>query len=182
MRAMHLDLTEIPETITGGTSVTWRKTYGEFPADGGWTAKLYLAGASVFNKAATASGSDFVYALTNADTTALLPGVYSFWERVTQGGQSYDACTGRLTILADPATATAGSLQSYAEKTLAALLAFQAGNLTSGIRNYVIGDRSLEYYSPDEISKLIGVYRAQVEATKHPGKIAREVRVEFTGP
>lgn len=177
---MHDDLTEIPSIITGGTTVSWRRTYDEFSAGEGWSAKLYLAGASVFNKAATASGSDFIYTLTAAETSALLPGGYGWWERVSQGGLVYEAVEpGRLTIAPDPATATAGSMQAQEEKDLAAIRAFLSGNAT--VKNYTIGDRSLEYHDQAWLAQRASILEARIEARRHPGRIAREVRVCFGG-
>ena len=178
---MHDDLVEVPEFIDSGTTVIYTKGFDEFAADAGWAATLYLAGPSILNVAGAPSGSDFVFTLSAAQTAALLPGGYSWIERVSQGGQKFDADSGRLTVRPDVAAATTGSLETWESKTLTAIEAFLSGNLTAGVAGYSIAGRSIQYIPLTELLTLRGQLKRAVRAQQYPGRLTPEIRVCFSG-
>lgn len=183
----HDDLQAIPLQVVRGTAVDYRRTYAEFSPIDGWTSKLYIAGQAVLEITATADGASFLYALTNANTTSLPAGMYLWEERVTLSGKSYTADSGVLEIIATPAGAIAGALQSFESKLLAATeaalaLRFGIGGVGQDvIESYTVGSRSFQKMSTRELLDLRVVLRKAVRAQLRPGRLGPRVLVSFTG-
>ncbi len=183
---MHENLTALPERITQGTAVDYRRTLSEFPASAGWSMTLYIAGAAVLSEAATVDGDSFLIALANAETATLTPGVYQWEERVTKAGKTYVADSGVVEVLANIATATAGSLQSFNSKMLAAVEGAIGIRLGIGsaipqdvIEQYEVGSRSITKMSLRELYDLRSRLRLAVRNEANPGKLGPQVRVVF---
>lgn len=184
----HDTLTAIPEQIVAGTTVKFRRTYGHYPASAGWALSLYLAGASVLSENGVADGDSFNFTLTNAETGALTPGNYNWQERATLAGETYVADFGVLEVLPNLAAATAGSLQSFNAKLLAAVeaslnLRFGVGAASAidVVEEYTIHGRSLKKFSTAELLDLRSRLRQIVRSEANPGRLGPKVLVTFTG-
>lgn len=177
--AMFTD-TMMPATISSGTTVTYRRSLPDYPANQGWQLTVYLAGKSILNVAAVANGPDHDVTLTATQTAALAAGVYTWVERVVKGTEKYDVARAVVTVLADLAAATAGSLQSFEEKTLAVLEAAISGQLTDRVRSYQIFGRAVEKIPMDELRSLRNEFLAAVQQQK-TGKVGRTLLGRFTG-
>lgn len=173
--------TKLPDTIDAGTTVTYRRSVPDYPANQGWALTLYLAGKAVLNVAAVAAGADFDVTLTAAQTAGLTPGVYTWLERVVKASEKHDVGRGQVTLLADVATATPGSLQSYEEKTLEILELAISGQLTSGIESYQIAGRAVSKIPVKDLLALRGQFQAAVDAQRGKGGGLRSILVSFTG-
>lgn len=174
-------LTAMPDTLTAGTTVSYTRAVPDYPATDGWTLTLYLAGKSVLNVAATPSGSDYAVALTAAQTAGLAAGVYTWVERVTKGAEKHDVGRGVVAVLDDPSTATAGSQQSWEEKTLEVVEAALSGQMTSAIASYQIGNRAVAKIPARELWQIRNALKAAVAQQRNPGRFGRPILARFTG-
>lgn len=135
---MSTTLTALPSEFSAGSTVVYRRGFSEYPA-GVWTLTLYLAGASADSFVSTTDGVIFVVTLPASDTDDLLPGRYQWVERVSKGGEVYDAAAGLVTVTMDLSAASAGSGQTSDERLLALVEAALAGRIPAGMESYQIG-------------------------------------------
>lgn len=172
-------LVALPASISAGTTVTYRRTLADFPANGGWTLKLYLAGIGTANVTAAGDGADFVVTLSATVTAALAPGVYQYLERVTKAAEVHDVSRGSVNVAPDLTAATPGSAQSWEEKTLTVVEAKLSGRMGSGIDDYQIGSRLVRYIPIVDLMKMRAELKAQVAAQRNVGRAGRAVLVTF---
>lgn len=181
----HDGLTALPLQIVRGTSVDYTRTDAEFtPPD--WDATLYIAGPSALSQAATDNGSSYDFALSAAQTQALLAGYYIWEERVTNGTKVYTIATGTLQIVATPAGAAAGALQSARSKELAAVEAAIAVRLGIGgvgqdvIDSYSVGTRQVTKMDLRQLYDLRAALEMAVRRELFPGQMGPQYRVTFS--
>ena len=187
---MATRLTAVPDRINAGTSVELTLGYTDYPADGGWTLKVYFNGPTanqvvIENAEVVANGKMFDVSISAAKTTTMGTGAPAnglglHWvARVTKTGVVKDADEGD--IIVDPDPATAGAYQSQAEKELitvnAAITARLAGN---GIESYQIAGRAATYYSLTDLYSIRSSLESIVNAQKRPGRI-QVAHAVFTG-
>lgn len=173
-------LSALPDFFAAGTTVKYSRSYSDFPANGGWTMKLYLAGAQTTNVSAVANGAGFDLTLTSILTAGLTPGVYRWIERVTNGTETYDPAQGTVTVKANVASATPGSLQTWEEQELPKVEQAITDLIASGVTSYQIGSRSLTKQDLTELYKLRASLRATIQA-QQTGSATRKVPFAFTG-
>lgn len=171
----------LPCSIDAGTTVSYTRTFLDYPATS-WTLTLYLNGAAVAtSKAAVPSGNSFVVTLSATDTAALAAGTYRYVERVTKAGEAYDVARGEVRVLPNLTGAAAGALLSHAEKTLAIINLAIEGRLTADLESYSVGGRTVNKIPTAELEKLRGKYEAIVYREHNPGKLSRTVYFHFGG-
>lgn len=163
-----------------------RLGYGDFPAGDGWGLAVYFRGVSVLDALMTgdtpeieADGNDFVLTLSASDT-AITAGTYRWTARATLDGETYQADAGVITIRPNLATATAGQIQTHAEKMVALIEAtIEARAAGSPIKSYTIHSRSVEYYTDEELRRELAHYKWQVWREQHPGQLGPRRQVTF---
>jgi hypothetical protein len=102
----------------------------------------------------------------SATATALwTAGEYSWASWVEKAGERYQVDSGTVTLLPNPATATAYDGRSTAQKALddaeAALATFQASG--GKVKRYSIGGREMEFSEGGELLKQISYWSIQVK-------------------
>ena len=180
---MPNELTQLPDSFSAGTTVSYRKSFADYPASGGWTLTLYLAGASVADIVAVADGDDFVVTITPTDTTGgFSSGHYKWVERVSKSGEVYDVATGVVTIEPDLATAIDGGEQSWLETSVDALKAHIAGRLPAGMEAYAIAGRQVSKIPVREAIVLLTDLEARLASLASPDTVSRPVEIWFKAP
>ncbi len=179
-----MELTSLPDAFPAGTTVVYRRQLTDYPADGGWTLKLHLAGASVRSITAAADGSDFVVTIAASVTAGeFTPGLYKWAERVSNvAGEVYEVGAGVVTILRNLAEATEGSEQEWIERAIAALRAHIEGRLPAGMESYQIAGRAVSRIPAREAVALLSSLESRLARLKSPGFMTRPVLVSFTPP
>ncbi len=182
--AMADTLYALPASFSAGTTVEYRRQLSDYPASGGWTLKLYLAGAKILTTEATADGADHLITIEAEDTAGLLAGVYKWVERVSKTvdgtKKSYDVASGAVTVTADLAQATDGSEQEWAEQAITVLQAYINRRLPSGMESYQINGRTVTSLSIPEARKELASLRAELARVANPGRVFRGIPVTFT--
>lgn len=173
------ELVCIPDRIAAGTTVKYSRSFADFPANDGWTMKVWLAGAIASGVDAVADGAGFDVTLSAAYTATLTPGNYRWVERVTKGSDIYDAASGTLVVTPNLATASAGSLLSYEEKTLAVIESALTGSLTKGMESYQIDGIAVVKLDAEKLEKLRIKYQNAVNRLKNGGRLGRIHRATF---
>jgi len=127
------------------------------------------------------SGTAYSEVLTATATGGLLPGVYSVQEIMTSvSGDKYLAAETQVEVEPNIATATAGSMQSWYEKTLAVLQSSISGQVSADVQMYVIGTRTVAKIPLPEKLKLMSWCESKIAAFKNKGGFGAEVQVQFT--
>ena len=180
---MPIILSAPPSEIDAGTTVQWNSLFDLYPADGGWTAKFFMRGASQFaggtGIAGVANLKSFDFKLLPSDTLSLTPGTY-FWQiRAYKAPDEYIAVDGVLVVQPTFSGATAGQ-GTHAERMVAIIEQRIEGRLPADLQQFQIAGRAVVKIPIKELLELRGYYANQVWNERHPGQ-RRRVRVKFTG-
>lgn len=171
---MSTELSALPESFAAGTTVTYSKSFADYPASDGWSLTLYLAGATIASVVADADGDAFDLTIPAATTVhPFLPGLYRWSERVSKAGEVREVGSGVVDIEPNLAEATDGSLQSFFEEAIPILQAHIRGRLTAGLQSYSIGGRAVSKIPIGEATKLLESFEASLRRLKNPGRVSR---------
>lgn len=174
-------LTEMPSSLTAGTTVTYTRSHADYPANGGWTLTLYVAGVGLLAPiTGTPLGTGFVVTLSATATAELPSGTYQWEERVTDGSAVYVAASGTVSVHRNIALAGDKDMQSHAERTLAIIEAALEGRLPDGMESYTIAGRAVTKIPLTELVELRARYRSEVEALRTPTRFGIPVLTTFT--
>lgn len=186
-------LTAIPDRITAGTSVELTLTYTDHPADDGWTLALHFHGkndvAVSGGGEVAANGKAFDVTIPITKTQTLGTGapreglVHSWAVRVVKGGNDAKiADSGIVTIDPDPATASSGALQSFAEKMVALIRSALSGQTSADlfIQAYSVTNRGVTRVDREVLTKELAYWESQAAVAAQPGRLLTAVGV-FTG-
>lgn len=170
--------TDIPDELTAGDTWRWTVRFDDYLASDGWTLTYYLRGVGSLDITATADvdGEGYSVTVAAATTASLATGNYEFLARVSNvGGEVYTVDSGTVEILPNAATASAGTLQSHAEKMVALLRAeIQArlsGTAGTAHESYTIDNRQITKLSLPELQALLNRYLAELAREKHGGQL-----------
>ena len=159
-------LTEMPESFAAGTTVEYTRSLADFPANDGWTLKVYLRGDGTANATVTPSGADYLVEFPAATTAPLAAGPYEWFEEATKSGKVKSAGSGSVIVTPNIAAAGAGDLLSDAEKTLAALRAKRDGRLTADQEMIQVDNMAITRIPFELLEDLITRYQKIVNAQR----------------
>jgi hypothetical protein len=155
-------LSDIPEKITAGDSIAWKKTLADYPANDGWVLSYALTKTGeqiTFN--ASADGADHLVELDTTDTTAWAAGQYSFQAYATKAATTERKTVdqGIIEIIANLA-AEAGGLDARPHCFIMrdALQALSEGKATTDQLSLSINNRSISMLSPSEVREWLATY------------------------
>lgn len=167
----------IPKTIPGrvvaGDSLSWSRSFDDYPVSAGWALSYTLIGAAVYSFNAVADGEAFLVTVTSTDSGKWGAGTYRLAEILTNGDQRVTVGTTTLIVAPDPATAAAGGdVRTHAEKMLANIEAWLESRApTAGALE--INGRKIQNYPLAELLSLRDKYAAMVKREQAvPGSIA----------
>lgn len=173
----HTVPTTEPAQVRAGDLATWKISLADYSAADGWALSYALVKSGTritFN--ASASGADFLVAVSAATTAPWVAGTYQFVARVTKGTEIYTVREGSIDILPDLASASSGyDARSHARKTLDALEAWIEGR-DMGVAEYEInvggGSRRLKTIPITELLRLRDLYRREVRGEEDAQRAA----------
>lgn len=168
-------MSDLPQSFRAGDTVTWTVTLRDYPASAGWTLTYSLlhASASKLTLTASASNDDFVVTIPAATSANYTAGDYTYVARVSKAGESYTVDSGRISILPNLATSTTYDGRSWAERVLTALEATLEGRATGVELELEIAGRRIRYFTPDELIKWHGFYKAEVVRERSTDRLRR---------
>jgi hypothetical protein len=174
----------VPLLFTAGQTVKFTREFNDF-SNTDWAYTIYFNGASnVFHKAGVNQGNGWLITLTPTDL-AVAAGIYRYIERLvnaatpTPTGEVYTVGDGVAQIEVDLATAPAGAMLTFWEKTLAVVEAALSGRLTSDLQSYQIAGRAVQKIPIKELMQIRGYAKSMIRQAAMPNQIGEPVRVEF---
>jgi hypothetical protein len=182
----------VPTILTPGESLTWEKSFADYPASDGWELVYYFRGAGAgFDVAATADGDTFELAVAAEDTEELIAGRYYYQAFVELETERLLVDEGEIMVrasLSEIQSADTFDGRSQVKIILDAVDALIAGKATLDQQEYSIGTRQLKRYPlPDLIAlrdKYAKLYAAELRAErlKNGGSLIRNHKVRFRNP
>lgn len=172
----------MPLEFVAGTTVKFTLSSGDYPANAGWTAKLYFAGKSVIVPlVGTASGADFAFTMSATVTAALKPGAYQWRVLATKAGEVYTAESGTVDVLQDLSQAGEGDAQTFAEKALALVELRLLGRYVEDMESFAVAGRVVSQIPQSELLAVRDRLREEIRLAGAGGQFIRDVRVTFSG-
>jgi hypothetical protein len=163
-----------PATVVAGDTITWQKSYADYPATV-WTLKYRLLNsATKIDITATASGDDFLVSVTSTTSATWAAGAYDYTAWVEKSGERVTVELGRITVKANMAVATTFDGRSDARIIYEALIAAYKTAVASRayVAEYEIAGRRMKFSSREEWLKELNFWKAQVVAEDRAEKIA----------
>lgn len=174
-----------PIRIAAGDTFTWKRSFPNYPASGGWTLTYALVNSSALIEiTASADDDDFLVSIAAATTAVYTAGTYDWQAYVTKDLKRYQVDSGVMEILPNFAAAESGlDARSHVKKVLDALEAMIEGKASQDQLSYAIGGRSISKLSPQEVIDWRDAYAQmyQRELRKLHGQGERRtVKVKFS--
>jgi len=173
-----------PSRFAAGTTLNVERSFSDYSATAGWTAKLYMNGLSeIAPVVGIAQGSGFRFTVPAIVTGILQAGDYVYKVIVTDGTVVLVAESGAIRIDPNIATALAGALQSQAEKWLQIAVAAIEGRLTADQQAYQIAGRAVTKIPIMEWWEIRARCESEIAQKRASagGRFGRTVRSTFTG-
>ena len=152
--------------IVAGDSGQFTFASSDYPATA-WTLNYLLAGPSNLTIAGVATGSNFLVSLTAAQSTVLLPGMYSWAVRVYQGVKAYTVDSGVVEVKPNPLQLTPKILM--AQQMIDLIDKALLNQLTEGeaMEALSIGGRSISNISRLELLQERSTWYAELQRYKN---------------
>lgn len=160
-----------PTTITAGDTLRWTRTLDDYPASE-WTlmySLLPLAGGTAIEIESTADGDTHSVDVAATTTAEYAAGEYNLVAYVTDVSLarfSQPQLSKRITILPDPASATAADQRTDAEKKLSLLRTAYDALVSKSVTSTTISGNVYTLRSLDELQRQIKHWTSVVLAEK----------------
>lgn len=154
--------TQEPTVIQAGDTLTWQKSFTDYPANDNWVLHYYIINAAgKFNITSNASGANHVVSATAADTALYAAGVYTLLGWVTKTTNRHSVYKGQIEVLPDLAAQAAGyDTRTTAKKVLDLLdAAMVASGSNAWTQSYTIEGRTISFRSPGDFI----AYRSKIK-------------------
>ena len=167
---------EIPREIVAGDSYEWLVPIGPWS---GWTPAYVLKSASnrveISGANITIDGSTWRVVLPSATSDDLTAGIpYRWFLTVALSGDKRVVANGWLSVVADPRAAGGADYRTHARKMLDAIRTLLEGKPLKGDQTaYAIADRSIQRYTPAELTEWERVYASRVRQEERAEAAAR---------
>jgi hypothetical protein len=167
------DVPPEPGDMIAGDTISWKRSFGSYPASAGWTLAYVLNSPTariVVNSAdITADGDAFSVQIPSSETKTWAPGTYQ-WLAVVQlpaadlaPAKRFTVALGRINIAFDLLDATAPQdTRSVNEIALANIDAMLANTASAGVQEYTINGRMLRRYGLPELRALRSDFASRV--------------------
>lgn len=177
-----------PSRIVAGTTVTWKKSLADYPADE-WTLKYFLRGPSRLDITCTSDNLDFVATIAAVDSAKLKPGRYYLQGRVEKGAEKYLVSPDMLELEVKPGLDTESANfdgRSKYERIVDEIDDLIERTLPNDRAEYEIEGERKRHYSRLELIDLRKHYQQKVNAERRAkrveagGDFFQTVRVRLT--
>ena len=166
----------IPQRMIAGDSVSFVRSYSDYPGSDGWLATLYLVGAGKLTTGAVPdSVDDYRFTLTSAQTILLPEGTYSAQVKVISSTETHTVEECLVTVRAS-LSVSATKIQ-HAEKMVTYIEAALEKRLSSewAIDAQAISGRSLTLMKVNDLTALHAHYLRQLAVLKGRGRASRVI-------
>jgi hypothetical protein len=150
-------LTDIPDQITAGDSIAWKKSFSSYSAADAWVLSYALAKTGnhiIFT--GSALGADHLIEVAAATTADWEPGEYGFDAYVTKSAERYQVDSGLVLIRPDLAEQTTGfAALPYCFTVRDAIIAVFEMRATESQSSIAVGGRQISEMSHLEIQDAL---------------------------
>lgn len=163
-----------PATVVAGDTITWTKSFSDYPATT-WTLKYRLLNsAGKIDITASASGSDYLVSVSSTTSASYTAGDYDYIAWVEKAGERHTVGQGRITVTANLATANTFDGRSDARKIYEALMtAYQSAVASRAfVAEYEVAGRRLKFNNKADWLTEINYWKAQVAAEDRAAALA----------
>ena len=184
-------LTAVPVSMYAGDTLTLLIAVDNFPAGDGWTLTYGFRkeNGSVISFSSTASGSQYLVAVSATDTAQWLPGKYVGTASVSLGAVKETVWRGSMEVLPDLSQQVDNfDTRTSAKKCLDAINAVLEGKATRDVMQTTIAGQSIGRMSWDELLSAKSYFQDQVDSEIAAENAAnglgsgRNILVRFVGP
>jgi hypothetical protein len=173
-----------PLSFRAGDTVSWKKSFSDYPASESFVLKYYLvkSGKQIVITA-EASGDDHLVTIAAADSGAYDAGRYFYQARIEKGTEAFTVGEGIIEVKAGLAAATTGlEWRAHCEQALENIEAMLSNKATADNYSYSIAGRSLSKYSWTELREMRAYYRNELRAFNRKYGLSRpsKIGVQFS--
>jgi hypothetical protein len=146
-------LDDIPEKITAGDSVAWKKSLPQYSAADGWALSyaLTMAGNQI-TFTGSAAGADHLIDIAAATSADWTPGEYGFQAYVTKAAERYQIDQGMVQVRPNLAAQSSGfAALPYCFTVRDAITAVLEMRATESQTSIAVGGRQISEMSHDEL-------------------------------
>lgn len=177
-------LSAMPCHIVAGDTLALRLTASGYSAVDGWAADIAMMvpGSATLIEFTTGAADADAW-IWDEDTSAWGAGVYDWRMQVSKAGEVHTVDGGKIQVKA--ALAAGVDIRSDAEKALAAISAYIAGNVSAPMAEHRVGDstgyRMVKEWPLTDLLKLQAYYQRLVNREQGKGLGIRTIPVRFVG-
>ena len=164
--------TAVPASFVQGDTVTWTKSYSDYPASGGWALTYaFVLDGDQQTADGVADGDEFDVTIAATASANFEVGTYHYQGYVTKSGERHTVDEGYVDVQPNFATAAAGyDDRSHIEKVVAALRAAIEGNASQAQSSMSVstgaGSVSIGRMNLEEQVKALRKYEGFLEREK----------------
>lgn len=153
-----------PLEIAAGDTLSWTRTFNDYPAGDGWVLKYAFRGPAVVNLTSAADGDSHV--TTIAVDTFTTAGTYFVQGYVEKGSERRTVYSGRLKVTPNLAAIASGTYEgrSHAQKVVDAIEAVIEGRASKDQQEMWIDGEKLVRTPVADLLKLRDRYRQELSA------------------
>lgn len=163
-----------PEKIAAGDTLKFYKALTDYSVEDGWSMTYYIRGngtgmaQSYSNQNIT---GDYLFNVSKRDTVSWVVGKYRFEGYVYKDGERHRVDFGEFVVEPDFQNGTSAlDYRSNAQKALDAVSATLLGTASVAEKQFQIGGKMIERFSPSELIKLKTYFENEVAAEKRVDK------------
>lgn len=147
-----------PEKLAAGDTLKFYKALSDFSAADGWTLTYYIRGNGTGMAQSYSNvndNGDYLISVSKRDTAEWTVGKYRFEGFVYKGGERYRVDYGEFQVTPDFQAGTAAlDYRTDNQKALDAITATLKGTASIAEKQFQIGGKMIERFSPSELIKL----------------------------
>jgi hypothetical protein len=173
-----------PRSFRAGDTVTWEKSFSDYPASESYVLKYYLVkSGNQIVLTSEPSGDDHLVTIAAADSVEYEAGRYFYQARIEKAAEIFTVGEGVIEVKVSLAGATTGfEWREHCEQALENIEAVLLNKATADNYSYSIAGRSLSKYSWTELREMRGYYRNELRAfnRKHGRARPSKIGVQFS--
>jgi hypothetical protein len=168
-------LSDIPDQITAGDSVAWKRSFSDYSAAEGWVLSYaFVKSGTLITIDGGADGADHLIEVAASTSTGWAAGEYAFQAYVTKDAERYKVDAGLVEILPNYAAASGGlAALPPCFEIRDAIEAVLQERATEAQTSLAIGGRQISEMSHMEIMDALARAKAGCEVWKRKNRRAR---------
>jgi hypothetical protein len=175
-------LSDIPDQITAGDSVAWKRSFSDYSAAEGWALSYaFVKSGTRITIDGGADGADHLVEVAASTSAGWAAGEYAFQAYVTKAAERYQVDEGLVEILPNYAAASGGlAALPYCFTVRDAIVAVLEMRATESQTSLAVGGRQISEMSHMELMDALARAKSGCEVWKRKNRRARGRRTGQT--